>query len=266
MRLRALPIGSFLLRAFAFLVAVWLVMPILVVIPLSLTDAQSFVFPPESYSFRWFENLFEDPAWRDALWTSARIAVLVVILSVVVGTAAALGLDRGRLPGKGIVRGLLLAPMIVPIIITGVGIYAVFLPMQLIGTDVAFVLSHTVIALPFVVVAVSTSLRGFDRELERASASLGASPVSTFFHVTLPNIAPGMFAGAVFAFVLSFDELVISLFISTPLKKTVPVQMFDSLDSVDPTIAAASTVLLLSTTAVILLAILGLRNVRDQTG
>ena len=188
----------------------------------------------------------------------------MVVLSVALGTSCALALDRSRLRGTAIVRALVLSPMIVPIVIVGVGVYAVFLPWHLIGTDMGFVLAHTVIALPFVVVAVSTSLAGFDRRLETAAASLGASPVTTLFTVTLPLLAPGMLAGAVFAFIASFDELVIALFLSSPFKTTLPVRMYTSLQSIDPTIAAASTLLLLATTAVILLALVFNRNLREQ--
>ena len=256
--------SRWLLRGFAAIVVVWLIAPVLVVVPLAFAGRQSFVFPPESYSWQWFEELFSDAEWRDALLTSVRIALLVVVVSSVLGTAAALALQRSRLPGLAIVRALLIAPLIVPVVITAVGVYAVFLPRDLLGTDLGFLLAHTVLALPFVVVAVSTSLAGFDRRLEDAAASLGASPLSAFFTVTLPLIRPGLLAGAVFAFVSSFDELVVSLFVASPLKRTLPVQMYDSLEQVNPTIAAASTVFLLLTTTVVLLMLVLNRTEREH--
>jgi putative spermidine/putrescine transport system permease protein len=252
-------------RAFAVLVALWLVVPIATVIPISLAGEASFLFPPKSYGTRWYENLLTDPAWRDALLTSLRIAAYVVGASVILGTACALALDRSRLRAKLAIRGLVLAPLVVPIVALGVGIYATFLPWHLIGTDLGFVLGHTVLALPYVVVSVSTSLAGFDRNLEQAAASLGASPVTAFFTVTLPHLIPGVMAGAVFAFIVSFDELVIALFLITPFKTTLPVEMYQSLERIDPTIAAASTLLLALTSAGILLMLVFNKSVRGQT-
>jgi putative spermidine/putrescine transport system permease protein len=254
---------SWRLRIFTALVVIWLVVPVLVVVPLSFTGEQSFVFPPPSWSTRWYTNLFEDDAWRESLFTSLRIAVYVVVCACVVGTAAALSLDRVRFRFKGVLQGLLLAPMIIPIVIVAVGIYSVFLPRSLTGTDLGFVLAHTMLALPFVIVSVSISLAGFDRRLEDAAASLGASPLVTFLRVTLPNILPGVAAGAIFAFITSFDELVVALFLSSPVKRTLPIEMYTTLETIDPTIAAASTVLLAATTAVTLLALI-FGNARTQ--
>jgi putative spermidine/putrescine transport system permease protein len=230
---------------------------------LSFTGRASFKFPPESWSTRWYQNLFSDPEWSSALWTSAKVAALVVVLSCVLGTACAVGLDRSEFRGKAILRALILSPMVVPVVIVAVGVYAVFLPWHLVGTTAGFVLAHTVLALPFVVVAVSTSLSGFDRRLETAAASLGATPTTTFFRVVLPSIAPGIFGGAVLAFVTSFDEVVVSLFLASPSEKTVPVQMFDTVQDVDPTIAAASTLVLAVTTVAVLLAVTFNRDMRD---
>lgn len=257
-------LGGIALRLFGALVAVWLIAPVLVVIPLAFAGQKSFVFPPTSYSAQWFDELLNNPEWRDAMLTSVRIAFLVVVVSTVLGTAAALGLQRSGLRGLAIARGALIAPMIVPVVITAVGVYAVFLPRDLLGTDLGFILAHTVLALPFVVVAVSTSLADMDRRLEDAAASLGARPTVSFFTVTLPLILPGMMAGAVFAFIASFDELVVSLFIASPLKRTLPVQMYDSLEQIDPTIAAASVVFLVVTSAVMLMMLVLKRSSREH--
>lgn len=252
------------LRVFAVLVAVWLLAPVLVVVPLAFAGTKSFVFPPETWSTQWFDELVTDPEWRDALLTSLRVAGFTVVLSAVLGTAAALGLQRSRLRGLVVLRGLLVAPMVVPVVITAVGIYAVFLPRKLLGTDLGFVLAHTALAMPFVVIAVTTSLTALDRRLEDAAASLGASPVTTFFTVTLPLIRPGLLAGSVFAFIASFDELVVSLFLASPVKNTLPVQMYDSLEQINPTIAAASTFFLAVTTAVLCLALFLNRSDREH--
>jgi putative spermidine/putrescine transport system permease protein len=250
------------LRLFGAVMVVWLLAPVVAAIPMSFTGEKSFVFPPKSWSLRWFESLFEDPEWTAAMWTSLRIGALVVVISVIFGSMAALALDRLQFRGKATLQGFLIAPLIVPIVILAAGVYAVFLPWKLAGTDVGFVLAHSALSLPFVIVTVGTSLQGFDHRLEQAAASLGAAPVATFFQVTLPLILPGVIAGAIFAFITSFDELVVSLFLAGPTKRTVPVQMYDSLNQIDPTIAAASTFLLVVTTGLILLAMLLNRRVR----
>jgi putative spermidine/putrescine transport system permease protein len=262
---RARGSGMFL-KIVGGIVAFWLVAPILIIIPISFNGEASFQFPPKSWSTRWFQNLFTSQEWSDSLLHSVQIALLVVLLSTVLGTACAIGLDRGKIPGKGIIRALILAPMIIPVVIIAVGVYAVFLPWQLVGNKLGFVLAHTALAVPFVVVSVSTSLNAFDRRLEQAAASLGATPVTTFFRVTLPLILPGVFAGAVLAFITSFDEVVVALFLQNPELRTVPVQMFNTLQNVDPTIAAASTLVLAATTFVVFLAVVFNKDFRDGGG
>ena len=242
------------LKVWCVLVVIWLMAPILVIIPLSFSDTQSFKFPPEGWSLRWYSKFFSDPAWSEALVTSLVIAVLVMIVTTIIGTAAAYAVDRGNLPGKNAVSALLLAPMIIPGIVTAVAILGVFIRWNLNGTLLGFVLAHTVIALPFTFVAITASLRSFDRKLERAATSLGGDPWYTFRRVTLPLVLPGVLSGAVFAFVTSLDEVVIALYLQTPDLRTLPVQMFNSVTiDVDPTIAAASTIILVVTTAAILL-------------
>ncbi|MFJ6657985.1 ABC transporter permease [Streptomyces sp. NPDC091377] len=246
--------GGFGLRLWAALVGALLVAPTLVVIPLSFTGRRSFAFPPEDWSLDWYRNFFTDPVWRDSLLTSLQIALAVAVLATVLGTLAALGLDRGRIPGKGLLNGLLMAPMVVPQIVAGIAVYAAFLDWGLAGTALGFVVAHTALAVPFVVVAVSTSLRGYDRGLDRAAAMLGASPLTTFRRVTAPLIAPGVLSGAVFAFVTSLDEVVIAFYLQSPTLHTLPVTMFSSVTvETDPTIAAASSIVLVATTALILL-------------
>lgn len=250
------------LRFFAGLVVFWLLAPLLVIIPLGFTGKASFEFPPTTWSTQWYHQLFTAPEWIDSLWHSMEIALIVVVLAVILGTACAIGLDRGVVPGKGLIRALVLSPMIIPIVIVAVGVYVVYLPWHLAGHEIGFVLAHTALAIPFVVISVSTSLAGFDRRLEQAAASLGSSNWSTFLRVTLPLIAPGIFAGAVLAFITSFDEVVTAIFLSTPTMRTLPVQMFNTINNVDPTIAAASTLVLAGTSLVVLLVLVLNRNVR----
>jgi putative spermidine/putrescine transport system permease protein len=225
--------------------AVGILAPILVVFPLSFTSQSSFIFPPNGYSTRWYQSFFTDPKWVYALYDSVIVAVATSILATVIGTAACFGMRRLRPKIQLSIMGVLLLPVVVPIVITGVGIYAVFLDWGLVGTYTGFVLAHSLYALPLVVVPVMASLSTFDNTLELAAGSLGASTWRTFRQVTLPSILPGVAAGAVFAFVQSWDEIVISIFISTPSLTTLPVRMYNAVAAdVDPTLASASSLVI----------------------
>jgi len=244
-----------LLVAFAWLVGVLLVAPTLIVIPLSFTDQQNFSFPPDGWSTKWYRNFFQNPEWYESALLSLRVAVVVVLLATVLGTVGAFALVRGRGIWRTPARALLIAPVIVPGVIVAIAIYYIFLRWHLTQTYLGFVLAHTVLAIPLVILAVNASLAGFDEGLERAAASLGAGPVATFFRVTLPMIMPGVLTGALFAFLTSFDEAIISLFLAGPGQRTLPVQMFQSITaSVDPTIAAASTMVIVLSTALLFIA------------
>ena len=254
---------SWFTKIMVALVALYLVIPTLIVVPLSFTDRASFVFPPQGWSLQYYEAFLTEPVWRDALLASAKLAVAVMVLATVLGSAAAVALVRGRFPGKSVVNGLLLAPMIVPGIIVAVATFGAFLRWQLVGTFTGYLLAHTALALPFVVVTVSSALRTFDDRLELAAASLGAPPLTSIRRVTLPLVMPGVLSGAVFAFVTSFDEVVVALYLQSPDMRTLPVRMYTSVTSeTDPTIAAASSVVLLVTTLLILLPQLVRRGAR----
>lgn len=243
------------LLIFCALVAVWLTAPSLVVIPLSFAGQASFVFPPQGWSTQWYVNFFTDPAWMAALAASLRVGVLVAIVATVCGTAAAVALSRTPFFGRQGVRALLLAPMIVPVIVVAVGLYAIFLRLNLLGTTFGFVVAHSVLALPFVIVPVMAGLSNFDRRLEDAAAICGAGRWTTFRTVTLPLVAPGVLSGALFAFATSFDEVVLSLFIQSPYLQTLPVKMYASVTrDTDPTIAAAGTLILALTTVLTIVA------------
>lgn len=255
------------LRIACVIVALCLVAPTVVVIPLSFTGNASFQFPPTSWSLRNYVTFFTDPDWVSALLNSVRLGVIVAVAATVLGTMAAFALTRRRFRGSGMINGLLLTPLIIPQIIVALAIYIAFLKWGLVGTLAGFILAHTALAIPFVVIPVSTSLRAADRRLEHAAASLGASPLTTLLRVTLPLIASSVAAGAVFAFVTSFDEVVIALYLQSPGLRTLPVKMYTSVTTdTDPTIAAASTVILTVTTLLILLpSVLGGRHRRDQS-
>ena len=243
------------LWVWAVVVGLWLVAPTVVVVPLSFTDKASLVFPPTGWSLQWYRNFFDDTSWYLALWSSVRVALIVAAVTTVVGTAAALGLTRTRSRAVPLLYGAMLAPMIVPVIVLGIGVYALFLRLQLLGTTFGFVTAHTVLALPFFIIPVVASLRGFDRGLEDAAQICGATRWGALRQVTIPLVLPGVAAGALFAFVTSFDEVVIALFIQSPYLQTLPVQMYNSVTrDTDPTMAAASTLIVVFTTTLILLA------------
>lgn len=256
--------GRIALGAVTVLIALWLIAPLFVVIPESFNGARSLAFPPESWSTQWYSNFFSDPEWQSALRTTLEVAALVTVLATAIGSAAAFGLVRGRFPGKGFVGGLTIAPIVVPFVIFGIGVYSVFLTWHLVGTLQGFVVAHTALALPFVVVAVVAGVQGLDERLEDAAGGLGAGRLHTFTRVTLPLLLPSILTGAVFAFLTSVDEIVVSLFISSSTERTLPVQMYNSITSeIDPTIAAASTMLLALTT-LLLLVFAGLTLKRRQ--
>lgn len=238
------------LVAMAVLTAVYLVAPVFVVIPTSFNDSSFLEFPPEQLSLRWYESFFTDPAWVNSALNSLQIGLWVTVLSVLLGTTAALAMVRGRYPLRAVVSAMVVAPILVPYVILGLAVYAVFLELGLTQTILGFVLVHTALAVPFVVINVSSALVSFDERLEMAAMSLGANRVSTFLRITLPNILPSVAAGALFAFITSFDEVVTSIFLAGPDVSTLPVQMWSGVRvQIDPTVAAVSTMLLLVTLA-----------------
>ncbi|RJG47143.1 MULTISPECIES: ABC transporter permease [unclassified Mesorhizobium] len=241
-----------ILGLFCLLVAIWLIMPTLVVIPMSFNDKKSLAFPPSGFSWQWYANFFTNPEWSNSLLNSLKVAGIVAVVATFIGTLAALGLSRMKHSGAGILRAILITPMVVPGVVLAIGIYAVYLNYQLVGTTLGFVLAHTMLAIPFVIIAVSASLEVFDVRLETAAASLGANRFTAFRTITLPLIAPGILSGLLFAFVTSFDEIIVALFITSPYLKTLPVQIFTSITrDADPTVAAVGTIIFLATTLVI---------------
>ncbi len=248
--------GRIVLVGFVVLVTVWLLVPTLAVIPLSFTGAPTFRFPPTSWSTEWYVNLVNDSGWVQAFVTSFIVAILSALVATVLGTAAALGM-RGRFIGRQVMFVLLLAPMVVPVVIFAVAVYAVFLPWGLTGTIAGFVAAHCVLGIPFVFITVAAGLEGLDPRLTSAAASLGASPVKAFRVITLPLIAPSMLTGALFAFMASFDEVVVSIFLVTPIRRTLPVAMYESMTrEIDPTVAAAATVIFMGTTLLLIIGVL----------
>lgn len=250
-----------ILAVFTVLVIVWLIVPTLIIVPMSFNEQQSFNFPPQGFSWQWYENFFTNRVWLEALGNSVAIAVVSALVATVLGVLAALGLMRLRPRARGIFENLFLAPMIVPGIVLAIGLYSLYLRLQAttgflwLGTVQGFVFAHVVIAFPLVVTNVMASLQGMDVRLEQAASSLGATRSTTFFTVTLPLILPGVTAGALFAFVTSFDEIILSLFIQTPTLQTLPVMLFNSVrQSNDPTVAAVAVVTMLVSLTILLVA------------
>jgi putative spermidine/putrescine transport system permease protein len=234
------------LRLYAGAMLVFLVAPVLVVLPLSFTSGQLLVFPLPGWSLQWYRDFFGNPVWTSALWNSFAIGGVTTVLATALGTAAAVGLHGARSRWTGAILALLVTPLAVPVVIVAVATFYFFASFKLVGTFLGLVLAHTVLALPFVVVTASATLQGFDPNLTRAAASLGAPPWRAFRTVTLPIIAPGVISGALFAFVTSFDELVVAIFLSSPQLRTLPRQIFSGVsENISPTITAAAVVLLL---------------------
>ena len=251
-RARAAPLW---VTALCALVLFYLVFPILVIVPLSFSSATYLSFPPPGWSLRWYQNFFASDEWRSAAVLSLWVGLSVTLLSCALGTPAAFGLVRGQFPGKKLINGFVLSPIIVPGIIVAIGIYFVYARLGLIGHPLGLVLAHTCLAVPFVVINVSAALYGFDERLEQAALSLGATPWRAFWQVTFPLIRPGVLAGAVFAFITSFDELLVALFVSGTTAMTLPRLMWQEIrQDIDPTIAAASTLLLALTTTLLITA------------
>ena len=229
---------------------IFLLLPILVIVPLSFSDSTFLAYPIPGWSLRWYDNLFTSDAWARAAKNSFIVAPAATLIATVLGTLTAVGLARIQFPGKGLLMSLLIAPMVVPIVVVGVACYLFFARIGLADTYFGLIIVHAALGAPFVVTTVIATLQSFNQNLVRASLSLGAGPIQTFFRITLPVIAPGVISGALFAFATSFDEVVVTLFIAGPEQVTLPRQMFTGIrENISPTIAAVATLLTIFTTA-----------------
>jgi putative spermidine/putrescine transport system permease protein len=246
-------LGWWGLRIVCVAVLAFLLLPIFVIIPLSFSDSSFLVYPIPGWSLKWYENLFTSAEWVRAAQNSFIVAPAATLIATVLGTLAAVGLARVSFAGKGPLMSLLIAPMVVPIVVVGVSTYLFFAPLGLADSYAGLIMVHAALGAPFVLTTVLATLHGLDGNLVRASLSLGADPVTTFFRVTLPLIAPGVISGAVFAFATSFDEVVVTLFLAGPDQVTLPRQMFTGIrENITPTIAAVATLLVLFTTSLLL--------------
>lgn len=241
---RSLTAPRFYLYAASAIVLLFMVAPIVAIMPLSINDGQFLAYPIRGFTGRWYEELFTSQRWSLAIWNTFFIGVSAATIACVLGTLAAVGLALIDFRGKEFLKAVLISPMIVPIIVFGVG-FALFLgPLGLTRNYWVIIAAHAALGAPFAVITVSASLATLDRNLVRAAFSLGATPLTTFRRVVAPLIAPGLISGFVFAFATSFDEVIIIMFVGGPEHRTLPREMFSSLrENISPTIAAAATVM-----------------------
>ncbi len=267
-------------RVICALIFFFLVAPVLVIIPLSFSAGEYFTFTkgmialdPDAYSLKHYQDAFTNPDWTNSLKNSFIIAIPATLLSVSLGTLAAIGLSQSHVPGRRAIMAVLISPMIVPLIISALGMYFFYAPMgnwmqnslgfsQELSEYVKVILAHGVLGVPFVIITVTATLIGFDKSLSRAAANMGAGPVRTFFKVQMPLILPGVISGGLFAFITSFDEVVVISIIASTKVKTLPWNMFIGLrEQISLTILAVATMLVcLSIVLLITLELLRRRN------
>ncbi|SDS22425.1 putative spermidine/putrescine transport system permease protein [Halopseudomonas litoralis] len=256
--------------ALCIAVFIFLALPILIIIPLSFNAQPYFTFTPEmlrldpaGFSLRWYKEIFNNAAWLASIKNTLIIGSISTVLATILGTMAALGLSRKEMPMRETLMALLISPMIVPVIISAAGMYFFFAKLSLNETYLGVILAHTVLGTPFVVITVTSTLVGFDHSLIKASLSLGASPIRTFFSVVLPSIRPGVISGGLFALATSFDEVVVVMFVAGVEQRTIPRQMWSGLrEQISPTILAVATLLIVM--SVLLLATLELMRRRSE--
>ncbi len=268
--MRSMPgrrLGRYGFNAFCIAGFVFLLAPILVIVPLSFNAEPYFTFTegmlrldPDAWSLRWYNAILDDEAWSRALVNSLLIGVAATILATTLGTLAALGLASPFMPGRNLVTAVLISPMITPIIIVAVGVFFFYSSLGLAQTHAGLILAHAALGAPFVVITVTATLAGFDRTVLRAAASLGAGPLRRFFRIQLPLIAPGVFSGGLFAFAASFDEVVVVLFLGGLEQRTIPRQMWAGIrEQISPAILALA-VFLIAFAVLVLLTVEWLRN------
>ena len=277
-------------RVICGLIFLFLILPILVVLPLSFNVEPYFSFTPgmlsldpEAFSLRWYKDILRNgmaapdaplnlawfaDTWNNAQWMRAIrnsffIGICATLLSTALGTLAAIGLSRSEMPYRRLIMSILISPMIVPLVITAAGMFFFYSKIQLSQTYIGVIMAHAVLGTPFVIITVTATLVGFDKSLVRASNSLGAGPIQTFFKIQMPLIIPGVISGGLFAFITSFDEVVAVLFLASPEQRTIPRQMWSGIrEQISPTILAVATLLVLL--SIILLTVIELLRRRSE--
>lgn len=246
---------------FGSMMVLFLLIPLLVVLPLAFTSSQLLIYPIPQFSLRWFDELFNSPIWRMAIVNSVVIGAGTTALATILGVLAALGLRRRMFVISGLLRTIFMLPMVIPAVVLGIGMQMFIAKLGLANTHIALIIAHTVVAIPFVIVSVSGSLAAIDKRVELAAASLGASPSTVFRKVTLPLAMPGIITGAVLAFATSLDEVVLTLFVAGPNQRTLSRQMFTTIkDNISPAIAAAAFIFIVGTLIIAALMIIFTRK------
>ncbi len=247
---------------------IFLIFPVLAVLPLSFNPEPYFNYPMSGFSWRWYQNILNDEMWMISVRNSLIVGFGSTALSILLGTLAALGLNKPDLPCKNLIVGILISPIIVPLVITGVGMYIFYAKHNLTGNLAGIIIAHTVIGTPFVIISVNAALAGFDSNIVRAGQSLGATPVYVFFKVTMPLIMPGIIYGGLLAFISSLDELVIIMFLAGVQERTIPMQMWTGLrEQLSPSVLAIATILvILSSGLLVALELLRRRKERLYSG
>ncbi|MFA8440137.1 ABC transporter permease [Pueribacillus sp. YX66] len=254
------------LTFFVMLIFAFLIVPILVVFPMSFSNDATLKFPPSGFSLQWYEAFFQDPKWFIALRTSFLVAICSSVLSLILGMFAAYGLSRSRFRGQKLILANMMAPMIIPQIITAVGLYLFFAKIGLVGTIPGLIIGHAILSAPFVIMIMMLGISSVDLRVEQAARSLGASWLTTFSQIILPNIIPSVVSAWFFAFIVSFDELIVTIFLAGS-HITAPKKMFDDLMiQINPVITVVSTFLIIFTLGIVALALLILKKYKDRLG
>ena len=251
------------LTAHAAVVLLFLTAPVAIVIPMAFSSASSLTFPPPGFSFRWFETLFYDSGWRAAALNSLFVALISSTVAVLLGGFAAYGIARNRFIFRHLIEGNFVAPLILPPVALSVALYIVFAKIGLLGTFTGIILGHTVLCAPYVVILLGVAIRGFDERFEQVAATLGASKPRILFQIMAPNLWPSILASWLFAFITSFDEVIVTIFVAGS-HMTIPKKMFNELIiQINPTITAVATLLIAF--SILILAIVGLLVGRRAT-
>ncbi|MBY5828605.1 ABC transporter permease [Rhizobium ruizarguesonis] len=252
----------------AILVLLFLIVPLVVAVPLSFNSEPYFSYPMPGFSLRWYHELFGNDIkgleWRNAFLNSVFIGISASVLATILGTSASLGIARGDLPFRGALQAMMLSPLVIPVVVYATGVVYFFARISLIGTYSGLIIAHALLGTPYVLITVTASLSGFDRNLTKAGLSLGAPPWMVFRKIALPLIAPGVASGALFAFVTSWDEIIVTLFLAYPDQQTVPRRLWAGVnEQLSPVVIAASTILFVITLGLLVVVeVLRRRNVR----
>jgi putative spermidine/putrescine transport system permease protein len=237
-----------MLTVLVFILLAIIILPAVIVIPQSFTSLNYFTYPIPDYVLKWYSKFWENSEWVVGLGRSLAIAVVVAVVATVLGTMAAVAMQKLEFKGKGLFMGLVLSPMVIPVVIIGVALYSTFSKVGLTNSFLGLILTHTLLAMPMVFVTMSSGLGGVNSNLELAAMSMGSTPIGAFFKVVLPTVKPSLISSILFSFVTSLDEVAASLFISGADTKTLPLVMWERLNTyMDPTIAVAATFLIILT-------------------